>query len=108
MDEMLDGYGFISPDGIFHRVGWAEHTEWAYSYIDNNNLEDRFLGSMYDYPVDFLVNDMNWILLHSPGAGLPMAYIGDETKISNEQRKTLYDYFVMNGMEKEAKEMELR
>lgn len=100
-------YGFISPNGRYHSVEWGEHTEFAYRYIDNNGLESEFYKWWKETtdcsgsPTDYLVYGCGWLLLHSPGYGLP--YLTSSKKeMTKEQRETLFDYYVQLDMKKEA------
>ena len=97
-------YGFISPDGKYHPVEWGEHTEYAYKYIDNNNLSDDFYKwwkDVYGSSTDYLVYNCGWLLIHSPAYGIPYLTLSNKN-ITKAQRETLFDYYIQTGREKEA------
>ena len=98
-------YGFITPNGEYISVPWGEHTEWAYQYIDLNNIYEDFYYSNYDYPVDYLVYDKGFILIDSPGYGIPNITIPKEKSVTEAQRETLYDYYMWVGQTESAMEL---
>ena len=95
-DDMCE-YGFIAPNGNYIQVPWGEHTEWAFEYLDLNNIYNDFYHSEYDYPVDYLVYEKGFILIDSPAYGTPSVTISKEKPITNAQRETLYDYYMWLG-----------
>lgn len=101
----MSPYGFIAPTGNYISVGWGEHTEWAFTYLDQNNQYDDFYHSEYDYPVDYLVYDRGFLLLDSPGYGEPMLTASREKPMTHAQRETLYDYYMWWGKEDKAREL---
>lgn len=95
-------YGFISPDGEFHRVEWGEHGEWAETYIITSGLHDDYENNPdYPYPVDYLIHAKGWLLLHSPSNSKPTLTAGIKP-MTKAQRETLYDYYIKAGREEEA------
>lgn len=108
MNSFDEPYGFITPDGVFHPVGWGEHTEYAYRYIDNNGLQDDFYKwwcyettDVCESPTDYLVYKHGWLLLHSPGYGLPFLTRSNK-EMTKAQRETLFDYYISHGRESDA------
>ena len=98
-------YGFIAPTGNYIPVEWGEHTEWAFTYLDQNNQYNDFYHSEYDYPVDYLVHDRGFILIDSPYYGEPTVTIPVEKPITKAQRETLYDYYMWLDKEDKAREL---
>lgn len=94
-------YGFIAPDGEFHRVEWGEHGEWAETYITTSGLYDDFDKSPYSYPADFLVHSKGWLLLHNPSNSRPKLTVGAKP-MTKAQRESLYDYYIKAGRNEEA------
>ena len=96
-------YGFIDPNGEFHRVGWGEHGEWAETYITTSGLLDDFENGpdTYSYPADYLVHVKGWLLLHSPSNGRPKLTAGIKP-MTKAQREALYDYYIKAGRTEEA------
>lgn len=94
-------YGFIAPDGVFHRVEWGEHGEWAETYINTSGLLDDFDNSPYSYPTDYLIHIKGWLLLHSPSNGRPKL-TASVKPMTKAQREALYDYYIKAGREEEA------
>lgn len=101
----MSPYGFIVPTGNYIPVAWGEHTEWAFTYLKQNNEFDNFYHSKYDYPVDYLVYDRGFLLLDSPGYGEPMLTASKEKSMTSAQRETLYDYYMWWGKEDKAREL---
>jgi len=98
--EDMSPYGFIAPTGNYIPVEWGEHTEWAFTYLDQNSQYDDFYHSEYDYPVDYLVYDRGFLLLDSPGYGEPIVTM--PALMTDAQRETLYDYYMWLGQSDKA------
>ena len=102
--EEREPYGFIAPDGEFHRVDWGEHGEWAQKYIEESGLLVDAENSRYSYSTDYLIHEKGWLLLHSPSRGKPKLTAGDKP-MTKAQRETLYGYYIKAGREQEANEL---
>lgn len=95
-------YGFISPDGEFHSVDWADHEEYACNYMNSHGGFDEVLKeSPYYTAKDYLVLKLGWLLLHNPRQGKPILTHGDKP-MTKAQRESLFDYYTKYGMKNEA------
>lgn len=98
-EEEVAPYGYIAPDGTFHKVDWCDHEEFAWKIIREQHREeeayDEFTGK------DFLIITKGWLLLHNPSRGKPFLTSGDKP-MTKAQRETLYDYYTKYGMKEEA------
>jgi len=99
--EEREPYGFIAPDGEFHRVEWGEHGEWAETYIEESGLLVDAENSRYSYSTDYLIHEKGWLLLHNPSRGKPKLTAGAKP-MTKAQRETLYDYYIKAGRDEEA------
>lgn len=100
-EEEVALYGFISPDGEFHQVGYAEHEHFAGDYIRAHDGWDSVLENNMFTGTDYLVLVKGWLLLHNPYFGKPFLTSGDKP-MTKAQREALYDYYIKYGMKKEA------
>jgi len=125
-------YGWLDPSGNFYEVEWGEHQIWPYySILYNANIYDTFkekgkeynaidLSRYYnDYvkylekfngdPIsegaDFLVNEKNWILVHSPSNGVPVITSNDSNRMTKAQKEFLFDYYMNIDEPKKASEL---
>lgn len=102
--EEREPYGFISPDGEFHRVDWGEHGEWAQEYIEESGLLVDAENSRYSYSTDYLIHEKGWLLMHNPSRGKPKLTAGDKP-MTKAQREALYDYYIKAGRKDDANEL---
>lgn len=100
-DGDIAPYGYISPNGEFHPVDYAEHERFAQDYINSSRERDKILELGYLLGKDYLVYGMGWILLHNPAMGKPIITYGDRP-MTKAQREALFDYYTKYGMKKEA------
>ena len=101
-EEEVAPYGFISPDGEFHPVPWADHEEFAEQYIHKHGGWEVVLNDdTYDTAKDVLIMRLGWLLLHNPRQGNPVLTQGERT-MTKAQREALFDYYTKYGMKKEA------
>ena len=101
-EEEVAPYGFISPDGEFHPVKWADHEEFACNFIEAHGGWQRILDDgQCDTAKDFIILRLGWLLLHNPRQGKPFLTSGDKP-MTKAQRETLYDYYTKYGMKEEA------
>lgn len=101
-EEEVAPYGFISPDGEFHAIEWADHEEFAWKYvIAHDALKGDWLAKYELNAKDYLILRRGWILLHNPRQGKPVLTKGDKP-MTKAQRETLFDYYTKYGMKKEA------
>lgn len=97
------GFGFVEPNGTFIESDFGTHTEKAYEIIKEKNWNDEYSSlkkesEKYLSPVDFLVNNKKYILLHNPimsGMGNTIAHTPD--RITKAQREFLFDYYTREG-----------
>lgn len=94
-------YGFISPDGEFHAVEFADHERFAGDYMRDHEGWEEVLKNDCRTATDFLVLKKGWLLLHNPSLGKPFLTSGDKP-MTKAQREALFDYFTKYGMKKEA------
>ena len=94
-------YGFISPDGEFHPVKWADHERFAGDYIRAHDGWENVLKNDMHTGTDYLVLVKGWLLLHNPRQGVPFLTSGDRP-MTKAQREALFDYYTKYGMKKEA------
>lgn len=100
-EEQVAPYGFISPDGEFHPVKWAEHERFAGDYIREHDGWEATLENIGDTGTDYLVLRKGWLLLHNPRQGKPFLTCGDKP-MTKAQREALFDYYTKYGMKEEA------
>lgn len=100
-DEDTPPYGFITPDGTFHEVQWADHERFAGDYIRAHDGWESILEHGVHTGTDYLVLVKGWLLLHNPRQGKPILTSGDKP-MTKAQREALFDYYTNYGMEKEA------
>lgn len=100
-DEKVAPYGFISPDGEFHPVKWADHERFAGDYIREHDGWEATLENIGDTGTDYLVLRKGWLLLHNPRQGTPFLTSGDKP-MTKAQREALYDYYIKYGMKEDA------
>lgn len=98
-DSIDFDYGWLEPDGTFHRVKWGEHESFAFEQLLALEGEDfdGFLDSG-----DKLCDRYGWILLHSPSFSVPSVHCSDRKNPTHAQREFLYDYFKKIGFDSEA------
>ncbi|PXV95485.1 hypothetical protein C8E03_101114 [Lachnotalea glycerini] len=103
MSDTENDYGWLEPNGTFHAVEWEEHQEWADEWIRNNIPENEYLyGTGFTLLAgDYLVKK-GWILLHNPSQGIAFATRSRNCRITKNQKKFLYDYYMERNCEKEA------
>lgn len=99
--EIVEPYGFISPDGEFHEVDWAMHESFAGDYIREREGWEAVLKSGEHTGTDYLVLVKGWLLLHNPRQGKPFLTSGDKP-MTKAQREALFDYYTKYGMKQEA------
>lgn len=115
-DENIDtseDYGWLEPDGTYHPVDWACHTEWAEEYLqkhyprrDNPDLhiekdEKGKIKHIYNAG-DVLVFKLGWVLIDSPGQGLGHHTCNPAKEMTKAQKEFLFDYYTERGRSKEA------
>ena len=98
-DEDTPPYGFITPDGTFHEVQWADHERFAGDYIRVHDGWESILENDVHTGTDYLVLVKGWLLLHNPRQGKPILTSGDKP-MAKAQREVLFDYYTKYGMSK--------
>ena len=94
--EQADPYGFFSPDGEFFPIEYGGHNEFACKWCKENGVK------FDDYPLDYLIQERGWVLMHNPGLGQPFPTMSETKPLTKAQREAMYDYYVKAGREKEA------
>ena len=100
-DDEVAPYGFISPDGEFYPVEWADHERFAGDYIRAHDGWSAVLENDVHTGTDYLVLVKGWLLLHNSQQGRPFLTNGDKP-MSKAQKEALFDYYTKYGMKKEA------
>lgn len=94
-------YGWLEPDGTFHKVPWGAHNAWASEYCIKHDEND----GKYVYACDYLVYEKGWVLIHSPGRMLPQATKSPDKNYTKAQKDFLFDFFNKHEMYEEAKKI---
>lgn len=90
-------FGWLSPTGDFYYY-LNSHYDWAEKYILKNQLlSKQELCNIY--PPDYLMN-RGWAIISNCN-GIKVTY----NKLTKKQKNFLYDYYIENGMSKEANEL---
>lgn len=101
-EDSVAPYGYISPDGEFHQVDYADHEKFAQDYINSNSRERyKLFGLGYSLGKDYLVYGLGWLLLHNPRQGKPILTTSSRP-MTKAQRESLFDYYTKYGMKQEA------
>lgn len=100
-EEDVAPYGFISPDGEFHPVEWADHEQFAGDYIRAHDDWKSVLENDMHTGTDYLILVKGWLLLHNPRQGIPFLTSGNKP-MTKAQREALFEYYTKYGMKKEA------
>lgn len=80
-------YGWLSPEGEFHPVDWAQHGRWAEAYLRDKGIDAP-------YPGDELVR-RGWILIHDPAHGVGKCTMNAKVKPTLAQKQFLIDYYLV-------------
>lgn len=100
-EEETPPYGFISTDGTFYEVLWADHERFAGDYIRAHDGWETILENGVHTGTDYLVLVKGWLLLHNPRQGKPILTSGDKP-MTKAQREALFDYYTKYGMKDQA------
>ena len=96
-----DDYGWLEPDGTYHPVEWARHSEWAAEYL-NKHYPFKTHANMYwitdanghrRHVVngDCLVYQLHWVLLHNPHQGIAYPQYDTLHGMTKAQKEFLFD-----------------
>lgn len=92
---MESDFGWLAPDGTWYPVDYADHENWARGYLlDKNVLTKNELDKLYS-AADYLVDKLNFCLVHSPSMSDPKV---ECKRLTSRQKEFLYDYFLKLGM----------
>lgn len=103
--DTTDDYGWLEPSGKFHAVEWGDHQQWAFDNVgkicnmSRSEVLDEF--SRLENAGDRLV-ERGWVLLHSPGHGVPVITASQVRNLTKAQREFLYDYYIKRDCHDEA------
>lgn len=93
-------YGWLTPDGTFYPVEFAEHVEWAARRVEKlyeqAKSEETRLHIRANSPDDYL-RDLGWALLHNPFHGLAQVSASDVRPLTDKQCAFLFDYYTKRG-----------
>ena len=93
-------FGWLSPTGDFYYY-LKGHYDWAEKYILKNQLLSK--QELRDiYPPDYLMN-MGWAIISNCNGKVKVTC--NEMKLTKKQKDFLYNYYIENGMSKEANEL---
>lgn len=93
-------FGWLSPTGDFYYY-LEDHYDWAEKYILKNQLLSK--QELRDiYPPDYLMN-MGWAIISNCNGKVKVTC--NEMKLTKKQKDFLYNYYIENGMSKEANEL---
>ncbi|MBD5585760.1 MAG: hypothetical protein HDQ88_11815 [Clostridia bacterium] len=96
---MESDFGWLSPDGTWYPVDYADHENWAREYLLKKNVLTRSeLDELYS-SADYLVDKLNFCLVHSPSMSDPKV---ECKRLTSKQKEFLYDYFLKLGMHDRA------
>jgi len=123
-------YGWLDPTGKFYEVGWGDHQHWVYLSIiygrqenhgicyEDEECKPSDLSRYYDEYMKYCENDFSaitmggdflvskgWILLHSPGQGIPVITDNAIRRLTKAQKEFLYDYYMELDEAKRAYEL---
>jgi len=96
---MINRFGWLNPDGKFYPVA-LHHELWASKYVHKYLGKDYYSQDHWGFG-DYL-EKRGWILLHNPIGGRARIN-GCYRKLTKRQKEFLYDYFLKDGQEDEAK-----
>ena len=95
--DQADPYGFFSPDGEFYPIEYGCHNEFAIKWCKEHGIR-----ADDDYPLDYLIQERGWVLMHNPGLGQPFPTMSETKPLTKAQREAMYDYYVKAGRDQEA------
>lgn len=105
-------YGWLSPDGEFFPVDFAEHGKWAQEWLDDNmpfkdHPEIYYMtddnGTRHHITCgDVLIYSLGWVLLNSPYRGKAKATHDPKRDYTKAQKDFLYGYYIERGRMEEA------
>ena len=94
-------YGWLEPDGTFHKALWGDHHEWACEYVMKNYHDELPAEYETDMP-QFLREKKHWILVHSPSQSVPDFELCPGQTLTKHQRDWLYDMYNDIGFPEKA------
>jgi len=122
-------YGWLDPSGKFYKVEWGDHQCWPYScimlrdperYMSSHDSElidlsrykeefeayykDKDYLTGFECGADFLT-EKGWVLIHSPGLGIPSITKNEIKRLTKAQKEFLFDYFTNINEPKKASEL---
>lgn len=101
-------FGWVSPLGVFTEGDFGDHEEKAIEIIEKENFKEEYKKWRKDnvglLARDFLVKVKGYVLLHNPYmGGLGKTIASYEKKLTKKQCEFLYDYYLRDGEEGQAK-----
>lgn len=103
--ENNDDYGWLTPDGIFMPTPFVHHEQFATQYMFSHTTQNERMNIMKKYSsrlTDWLIYDMNFILLHNPAMGPAQITHNPNGHMTKKQKDFLYDYLTKRGQREEA------
>ena len=97
--EFGEGYGWLEPNGDFHKVEFGNHEKFAEEYV----LKARWTIMNFKSFGDILLN-RGWVLLHNPMQGIAKVTRNERLSLSSNQREFLFKYYIDRERFEEAKE----
>lgn len=113
--KTLDDYGWLSPDGEFFPVDFAEHAKWAQEWLnehypfrdhpklywmtDDNGTRHHIVNG------DVLIYSLGWVLLDNPYRGPATPKKDPKRNFTSGQKEFLYDYYIERGRMEEANKL---
>lgn len=99
-------YGWLSPDGVFTESPWGTHEEKADQIIEENHWKNDYYNWQSDeynnglgmgLARDYLVHRRGWVLLDNPSGIGRTRTMFDASKITDDQKVFLYNFFIGMG-----------
>ena len=107
-----DDYGWLEPNGTYHPVEWARHSEWAMNYLNEHYpfkdhahvywTVDSQGKRRHVVNEDCLIYTFHWALLHNPYQGVAYPQYDPTYGLTKAQKEFLYNYYIQRNMHKEA------
>ena len=91
-----DDYGWLEPNGTFHKVPWGNHQDFALETIKRRNWFGDFIaykGDSFACFGDFLSAARGWVLLHNPSGGVAIVTRDNSKRLTRAQSDFLYGYY---------------